>query len=1262
MNRIRLTLRLAATLIVLAGLFRPAIGQELTWHDANGAFRGTIRSIAVATDGVVFACDDSGYVIRAEANGSDWLKRDVIANPLSTPAAAVLVHPTGRMFAVSGTRIYASDDKGQSWVAVGNWSRVSRALGCTLQGTVLVGSTTSAVFRSTNLGSTWGAASLPTGANEASFLAYDSLTVFAATTSGVYRSRGDGINWGLTDSSTLAWHVRSLARDPQGRLFAATDSGVYVSSDSGSHWTKGAGVASSSAVCYEEGSTICAGAADGVIYRTTDGGGSWQPTGATLTVTQGCLAIHPSWKIVAGTTTGLFGSRDHGITWTPLAGGLLGRHISAIGASGPRMIAADRDSGLYATIFENLWKKSVSPLPITQVQCVLGKTWNDAFVGTLGTGIYRTRDGGATWQPSISGLLNLDVYALASRGVDTLFAGTASGVFRSADSGATWTLAASGLPAAPVRALVTRSGNTLFAGTSGSGIFRSTNDGLTWTEATAGLQHQDVRALVSSASNEWLFAGTASGGVYASTDMGSNWTLASTGLGDLNILALVLNSEDDLFAATPTGIFRTKDHGVGWALQAAGFPASAATGLAINADDFLFAATDGAGVVGTMNLAPTPPPAVISKWMAIGSLQNWFSNMGCEIEVGRSSSADQQDGWRWPAQYSMQDMQDSKGLWIGTTGYVDTRGRAFSRKVVHLGPRYKGTGEFIPVAMKSIDRIPRPLVKVQGVASQPAIAEAADSITRDLPVDRMITNTVNTSIGITMSRRILQTSQQLNDNYIIQEYTFRNTGNTDADPAVEQPGITMDSVYFYFLYRLGICADTRYVIGSPTSWGKNTMLDTRGDGVMADPPDQQFRAQIAWHGRFPNYVSYDNIGAPIWVPYYDKTDTLGRLGGAQFDGVLTLHADKSGADSTDDPAQPSTTSWEDSDDPVMDNARSEFDTTKMNREFSFVTRGHKSPRHAWQVEPMGNFSEPTGDPALGTGGGFTATNGYGPYRLGPGESVKIVVAEASAGLSREKCISVGRKFKLGQITAKAKNDSVLTGRDSLFQTFRRAMTAYASGYAIARPPDPPKSFSVDPQGNGFLLTWEVFTEPGPHVSGYRIYRALRKYDADYSMLVQLPADSRSYVDSAVTRGIFYYYYITAVGDSLESSRFYTQTYDPGWIQPLSVDGTDNGLPATFVLEQNYPNPFNPSTTIRYGLPIRSWVTMPLFNSLGQQVALLQNGEQAAGYHEVRFDGSGLASGVYFYRIQVRSTDHPIGRDSKSGSGAFVQTRTLLLLR
>jgi photosystem II stability/assembly factor-like uncharacterized protein len=97
----------------------------------------------------------------------------------------------------------------------------------------------------------------------------------------------------------------------------------------------------------------------------------------------------------------------------------------------------------------------------------------------------------------------------------------------------------------------------------------------------------------------------------------------------------------------------------------------------------------------------------------------------------------------------------------------------------------------------------------------------------------------------------------------------------------------------------------------------------------------------------------------------------------------------------------------------------------------------------------------------------------------------------------------------------------------------------------------------------------------------------------------------------------------------------------------TVSETDHRSPVSFSLLQNYPNPFNPSTTIRYGLPQRSRVLLSVFNTFGQQVAVLVREEQEAGYHEVRFVGSGLSSGVYFYRLSA---------------GDFVQTRKLLLLR
>lgn len=112
------------------------------------------------------------------------------------------------------------------------------------------------------------------------------------------------------------------------------------------------------------------------------------------------------------------------------------------------------------------------------------------------------------------------------------------------------------------------------------------------------------------------------------------------------------------------------------------------------------------------------------------------------------------------------------------------------------------------------------------------------------------------------------------------------------------------------------------------------------------------------------------------------------------------------------------------------------------------------------------------------------------------------------------------------------------------------------------------------------------------------------------------------------------------------------TLDGAWRRPLadmvtSLQSSSRYLPTQFELQQNYPNPFNPTTTIRYGLSQRSDVSLEVYNILGQKVGSLVNEIQDAGYHEATFDGSALASGVYYYQLQT---------------GSFVQTKKLLLLR
>jgi len=101
------------------------------------------------------------------------------------------------------------------------------------------------------------------------------------------------------------------------------------------------------------------------------------------------------------------------------------------------------------------------------------------------------------------------------------------------------------------------------------------------------------------------------------------------------------------------------------------------------------------------------------------------------------------------------------------------------------------------------------------------------------------------------------------------------------------------------------------------------------------------------------------------------------------------------------------------------------------------------------------------------------------------------------------------------------------------------------------------------------------------------------------------------------------------------------------LSTVSVKNIPSRVAASLALFQNYPNPFNPSTTIKYNLPKSSVVSLAVFDILGREVSMLVNERRDAGVYEVRFDGSNLASGVYFYRLQA---------------GNYVATKPLLLLK
>jgi hypothetical protein len=137
-----------------------------------------------------------------------------------------------------------------------------------------------------------------------------------------------------------------------------------------------------------------------------------------------------------------------------------------------------------------------------------------------------------------------------------------------------------------------------------------------------------------------------------------------------------------------------------------------------------------------------------------------------------------------------------------------------------------------------------------------------------------------------------------------------------------------------------------------------------------------------------------------------------------------------------------------------------------------------------------------------------------------------------------------------------------------------------------------------------------------------------------------------------------YLFITNSGTQISVEAADTVSADTGSIAispPITyikssvtaVRQVDNNLPDNFNLEQNYPNPFNPTTQINYSIPSSRKVVLKVYDELGREVAELVNSDQSAGNYSVDFNASGLASGVYFYRLQA---------------GSFVQMKKMILMK
>lgn len=171
------------------------------------------------------------------------------------------------------------------------------------------------------------------------------------------------------------------------------------------------------------------------------------------------------------------------------------------------------------------------------------------------------------------------------------------------------------------------------------------------------------------------------------------------------------------------------------------------------------------------------------------------------------------------------------------------------------------------------------------------------------------------------------------------------------------------------------------------------------------------------------------------------------------------------------------------------------------------------------------------------------------------------------------------------------------------------------------------SFNAEMVDGNVILNWSTATETNNN--GFQIERTVRSQQSSVGNW-----ENTGFVSGkgTTTQKTFYSY-------SDKNDKPGTYLYR---LKQIDFDGTfsySNEVeievtgPKDFSLYQNYPNPFNPSTTIKFALPVKTNLSLSVYNTLGEKVAEIFKGELEEGYHEMMFNASGLSSGIYFYKVE-----------------------------
>lgn len=409
-------------------------------------------------------------------------------------------------------------------------------------------------------------------------LSFIGETFFAGTAAGLYRLRD--LRWERVES-VPAVNVNAITPSTDGTVFIATNErGVFASKDAGRSWTRlpGLGGEKILSLAAVDTDTLIVGTSGHGAFITRDSGTTWSASDSFAGEYVSLIVIDPlDGKIIyLSTRDGLYRSRDAGVTWQRVRGGIETEIVSALSFASGRVYAATIGRGVFVSDDNgSSWQNVSSGLPSGVTMLALAQLDAQTILVGAQNGVYLTRDAGNTWQSASAGLGVPQIHALALNSkANELYAATEDGLFRAQGENPFEQIGGDMLRD-PTLSIVIAPSNpkVIYAGTYRRGIFVSRDGGDTWNSAGDIFQGRlSVPGLtIDPRNDQTIFARVLFERIYKSSDGGDIWHAVWTGMRDGDQVQTMITTPSDptrMYAGTSDGVYFSQNSGESW--QSAG--------------------------------------------------------------------------------------------------------------------------------------------------------------------------------------------------------------------------------------------------------------------------------------------------------------------------------------------------------------------------------------------------------------------------------------------------------------------------------------------------------------------------------------------------------------------------------------------------------------------------------------------------------------------------------------------------------------------